>query len=105
MMFFEECRVCKCPNCHSIAFQFITDIRRSKAVTNTSKLCCTCAEGLLHSGNPFGNCLIGECGMLPLPGLIIEVWILCMAVFPVLPNRVLGQTVNSVFIHVVHRGL
>jgi hypothetical protein len=43
--------------------------------------------------------------MLPLPGLIIEVWILCMAVFPVLPNRVLGQIVNSVFIHVVHKEL
>lgn len=89
MMFLEERRVSKSPDRHCIALQFVAHIRCPEAVANAGKPGRARAVALLDGVDPFRNRGISKGCVLALPGLVVKVRIVCMAVFAMFPNGVL----------------
>jgi hypothetical protein len=90
MMFFEEGRVCKSANGNCIFGKFITYVRSTETVSNAGKFGVATTITFFDYFYPLRHSFISKCGVLDLPGLIVEVRItVIMPIFAMLPDRVL----------------
>ena len=75
VVLFQKCRMGKSANSYNVLGKLIADIWSAEAVSYTGKSRVGCLVSLDNCFNPLGNSFVGECCMLPLPRLVIKVWI------------------------------
>jgi hypothetical protein len=84
-------------NCNKIPCQLVAHIWRPETVTDAGVFGADSPVAFSNSLGPSRYRLICECSVFLLPGLIIEVWILCvMAVLTVFPNWILVYSVSHI---------
>lgn len=80
----------ECAGCDGALREFIANIRRAEAVSDTHKLRLPCAVAVNYSLDPYRNCFIGKRSVLLFPGFVVKVrGRLVVAVFAVFPHGVL----------------